>query len=272
MRKPNHLILDLEFNRGLKSRNLWAIKTLWTADPLSHTVNRLNLNKKFFPKTRFLRKPIWLKFEKHRKKFRVIPSNEHPMYRAEQRVIDGIPRVFTPVTKVFKQTSLDHFLQYSYEEGSDAFFFFRHSPKTYRTYTLKRSLIKVKRSYSPGTRRLGASLNLLNVHFLKKERLYTKLKYSRTPAYDIVSGGSAALLAGFLGFLISEKFGFELVDSGDFYYGLMYLVFLGFSLKPLALIADNKKGFSELLSIRRVLVLATTMMKLIGRFFKEYLK
>jgi len=37
--------------------------------------------------------------------------------------------------------------------------------------------------------------------------MYTKLKYSRVPQYDIVSGGSAALLAGFLGFLISEKFG-----------------------------------------------------------------
>ena len=53
---------------------------------------------------------------------------------------------------------------------------------------------------------------------LPKERLYTKLKYSRSPEYDIVSGGFAVLLAGLLGFLSSEKFGIELVDSGDFYY------------------------------------------------------
>jgi hypothetical protein len=58
--------------------------------------------------------------------------------------------------------------------------------------------------------------------------MYTKLKYSRTPQYDIVSGGSAALLAGFLGFLITEKFGFELVDSGDFYFLFMYIVFISF--------------------------------------------
>ena len=68
--------------------------------------------------------------------------------------------------------------------------------------------------------------NLFNINFLKKEKMYTKLKYSRTPQYDIVSGGAAALLAGFLGFLITEKFGFELVDSADFYFLFMYLVFL----------------------------------------------
>jgi hypothetical protein len=67
---------------------------------------------------------------------------------------------------------------------------------------------------------------LFDINFIKKERLYTKLKYSRSPAYDIVSGGSAALLAGFIGFLISEKFGIELVDSGDFYIVFMYAIFL----------------------------------------------
>jgi hypothetical protein len=63
---------------------------------------------------------------------------------------------------------------------------------------------------------------------LRKERIYTKLKYSRVPQYDIVSGGSAALFAGFLGFLICEKFGFELLDSGDFYTLFMYIVFFCF--------------------------------------------
>jgi len=63
--------------------------------------------------------------------------------------------------------------------------------------------------------------------------LYTKLKYSRTPAYDIVSGGSAALFSGFLGFLICEKFGFEMLDSGDFYFCFMYAVFLLFFMRLL---------------------------------------
>ena len=94
------------------------------------------------------------------------------------------------------------------------------------------------------------SSSQLNVHFLKKERLYTKLKYSRSPAYDIVSGGAAALLAGFLGFLVSEKYGFELVDSGDFYYLFMYIVFLTFSLRPLLNSLDLRHNFKQIFSLR----------------------
>lgn len=67
------------------------------------------------------------------------------------------------------------------------------------------------------------TLPTINVSFLKKERVYTKLKYSRTPQYDIISGGFAALLAGFFGFLICEKFGFEMVDSGDFFILILYI-------------------------------------------------
>lgn len=74
---------------------------------------------------------------------------------------------------------------------------------------------------------------LFDINFLRKEKIYTKLKYSRCPQYDIVSGGFAALLAGFIGFLISEKFGIELVDSGDFYIAFMYGVFACFSVLPL---------------------------------------
>lgn len=95
--------------------------------------------------------------------------------------------------------------------------------------------------------------NLISINFLRKERLYTKLKYSRSPAYDSVSGGAAALLAGLIGFLISEKFGIELVDSGDFYYLFMYVVFLSFSLRPLLLVAESDKSFVYLFSLKRVI-------------------
>lgn len=82
-------------------------------------------------------------------------------------------------------------------------------------------------------------LSLFDINFLRKERIYTKLKYSRVPQYDIVAGGSAALFAGFLGFLICEKFGFELVDSGDFYILFMYLVFLFFTLRVFLRLIDE---------------------------------
>ena len=76
-------------------------------------------------------------------------------------------------------------------------------------------------------------MDLCDINFLRKEKIYTKLKYSRCPQYDIISGGFAAIFAGFIGFLISEKFGIELVDSGDFYIALMYGIFSVFSLRPL---------------------------------------
>ena len=80
---------------------------------------------------------------------------------------------------------------------------------------------------------------ICDISFLRKEKIYTKLKYSRCPQYDIISGGFAALFAGFIGFLISEKFGIELVDSGDFYTVFMYGVFLCFSTRPLLRILDK---------------------------------
>ena len=73
---------------------------------------------------------------------------------------------------------------------------------------------------------------ICDISFLRKEKIYTKLKYSRCPQYDIISGGFAALFAGFIGFLISEKFGIELVDSGDFYIAFMYGIFIVFSVRP----------------------------------------
>ena len=107
-------------------------------------------------------------------------------------------------------------------------------------------------AYSPQMRTATTQFtpNLVNINFLRKERLYTKLKYSRSPAYDIVSGGTAAILAGFLGFLVSEKFGFELADSGDFYYLLMYLVLLAFSVRPLLVSMNNNAGLSSIFSLR----------------------
>ena len=100
------------------------------------------------------------------------------------------------------------------------------------------------------TRLTNSLVPLVNINFLRKERLYTKLKYSRSPAYDIVSGGAAALLAGFIGFLISEKYGFELVDSGDFYYLFMYLVFIGFSIRPLLTSVDYNSSFTSVFSLK----------------------
>lgn len=111
-----------------------------------------------------------------------------------------------------------------------------------------------------------------NLNFIKKEYTYTKLKYSRTPGYDIVSGGSAVILAGFLGFLVSEKFGIELVDSGDFYYLWMYVVFLCFSVRPLLVTSSENQSILSLLSLRYIfnflILILNLLLKLIKRLFR----
>ena len=100
---------------------------------------------------------------------------------------------------------------------------------------------------------------------MRKEKLYTKLKYSRCPQYDIVSGGFAAILAGFVGFLISEKFGIELVDSGDFYNAFMYGVFGAFALRPLVRIYSTDNTPYSPLSLRYLLLFVRDIAILIGR-------
>ena len=83
------------------------------------------------------------------------------------------------------------------------------------TFKFKNNLIKISNYISYN-----------NYYFIKKEKIYTKLKYSRVPQFDTSSGAIASLLAALLGFLITERFGFELIDSGDFYTIIMYLIFV----------------------------------------------
>jgi len=109
--------------------------------------------------------------------------------------------------------------------------------------------------------------SIFDINFLKKEKIYTKLKYSRSPAYDIVSGGVAALFSGFLGFLISEKFGIELVDSGDFYTFFMYCVFLSFSLRPFLRILSKDNTVYHFFSYKFLLNYLTILLNFIIKFF-----
>ena len=129
--------------------------------------------------------------------------------------------------------------------------------------------ILVNTQFNTSSNHLNTTLNLININFLRKEKLYTKLKYSRSPAYDIVSGGAAALFAGFLGFLVSEKFGFELVDSGDFYFLTMYTVFLCFSIRPLLTVSEPTKSVWSVFSLFNVLNFYTDITSLVFRGIKK---
>lgn len=111
--------------------------------------------------------------------------------------------------------------------------------------------------------------HLFDINFIKKERLYTKLKYSRSPAYDIVSGGAAALLAGFIGFLVSEKFGIELVDSGDFYIVFMYAIFLALPCRLLLRMMSQSSSLWSIVSPNYLLFYVSEIFRLLLAFFVQ---
>lgn len=127
---------------------------------------------------------------------------------------------------------------------------------------------------TPDTVKLGYNLRTLDVNFLRKEKIYAKLKYSRSPQYDIVSGGIAAIFSGYLGFLICEKFGLELLDSGDFYTAFMYGVFLVFACRPLVRVVNGltkDKNYTptyNILSPQPLIQFYTNLIKLVFKFFK----
>lgn len=138
----------------------------------------------------------------------------------------------------------------------------------------KTSFIKLNTNYdiiskSKNTRGLSLLWTLFDINFLKKEKVYTKLKYSRSPQYDIVSGGLAALFSAFLGFLISEKFGIELVDSGDFYTFFMYCVFLVFSLRPLVKLLSKEGSLWSVFSFKYFVNYIYTVLVLSLKFLKK---
>jgi hypothetical protein len=123
----------------------------------------------------------------------------------------------------------------------------------------------------PNLNSLSLTWSLFNIVFLRKEKLYTKLKYSRCPQYDIVSGGIAGLFAGFLGFLIQEKFGLELLDSGDFYIVLMYSIFITFAFRPLLRSLSKDKPTYSILSIKFLYTFLISILGLVVALCNDFL-
>jgi hypothetical protein len=247
MRKPEHIILNFEYSNSVVKPNYWAVNHLISTDAALQALTNSNVHLKFKKKNAVNHSHGILKSQQ---KFTVRSSHSHPadfLYEWER---SGITQVYAPTAL---KRPHKHVLGYSRDKGHDFYAYINLTDLNYNRRNVEYLLAR----YSPGasfktTHKLNTWFSLVNVNLLRKERLYTKLKYSRSPAFDIVSGGAAALLAGFVGFLISEKFGYEMVDSGDFYYLFMYLVFLSFSIRPLLIVADSSKGFADLLSLSRV--------------------
>ena len=207
-------------------------------------------------------------------KFSIAPTSETLLISPQKMTLkySGFGNVYDSKPK----SSIDFAHLYT---GSDLDFANFKENKMYRDYILSKSsnnrtlllehkLSKAMTNADASSAVFTSSHNIVNVNFLRKERLYTKLKYSRSPAYDIVSGGSAALLAGFLGFLITEKYGFELVDSGDFYFLFMYLVFIAFSIRPLLTTLNSNDPITSVFSIKPVIAYFLNLFYLFFRKMK----
>ena len=248
MRNFNHIILDFESHKSVNTSKYWATKAISNSSNLS-LLNSVDLFAKFSKENNITTHP----------NLTINYSNELSTY---SRKVDTQHLTHLYSTKELSTINLkDNNLYRSYIVSNGL---------NLNLINLEQSIaLNLSLNRNSDNPTFSSSHNLVNVNFLRKERLYTKLKYSRSPAYDIVSGGAAAILAGFLGFLISEKYGFELVDSGDFYFLFMYIVFLSFSVRPLLITLNSSQPLSTIFSIKPIIQYFLTLFYLVIKLFKK---
>ena len=256
MKHPNHLILDLNQNLTSPINQYWIFLFF----------SLLKKDKKFsiFPfqyrKFLFFQKKIFNNKLNYQKKFTIKYNlTETPYFLSKTRQ-NRLKKLLKPKLQLKFRQPYNSFFIYKF------YFFFKKKIK-FDLALLKRLHKKIpKITKQTNFFNSNKTLNLFNIYFLKKERLYTKLKYSRTPQYDIVSGGLAAIFSGFLGFLICEKFGFELLDSGDFYILFMYIVFFSFFVRLFFKIESKKTSAWSIFSFKWLL----QFLKSVTRFFFKF--
>ena len=252
-------------SKSLNSASYWALNHLVRNNQPASFLDDLDIHTKYKQDKDLQSTPS---IYKNSQKFTTRSNQSHDADFLRSWEKDGITKIFKPTGALNTKTS-KHLLKYSQHRGRDAYMYINLPTDQYCQRSIKHLLHKSTHAYAgQQSNSLNTWFNTVNINFLRKERLYTKLKYSRSPAYDIVSGGAAALLAGFFGFLISEKFGYELVDSGDFYYLFMYVVFLVFSIRPLLTISDANKGFWDAFSPRRVLTFYVSLLQILLKKIK----
>ena len=265
MRRPNHVILDFEMNKSLNASSYWALNHLVRNSQSPSFLKDLDIQTKY-QQGKISQET--LSMYKNQQKFTIKSNQSHDTEFLRSWEKDGITKIFKPTGMLNTKTS-KHLLKYSQNKGRDSYMYINLPTDQYCRRSIKYLLARCDTAHlRQTTYSLNTWFSTVNINFLRKERLYTKLKYSRSPAYDIVSGGAAALLAGFFGFLITEKFGYELLDSGDFYFLFMYVVFLVFSIRPLLTISDANKGFWDAFSPKRVLAFYVSLLQILLKKFK----
>lgn len=260
--------MDFEIRDQESKKKYWVIRFLLKKTQFEQTpvfFKNVNPYKKFFKDFDFKHSAFLFKnHEKFSFKLKLKSSNKAEFLREWQ--IKTLNNIFSD--RIIRTEHINILSNPYYND----YLFISLEKQQYYNLILEKVMMRytpfMKKYQGKKQHHVNTNNSLININFLRKERLYTKLKYSRSPAYDIVSGGSAALLAAFLGFLISEKYGFELVDSGDFYYLFMYLVFLAFAFKPLITTVSHNENFINIFSPKIILNFFLDMFYLILKKFK----
>lgn len=264
MKFPNHILLDVSKTLVSNSNQYWMVKHLTTFKNNIKMFNDFTSQQKYL-----LRKELVFsnKLLKNQKKFTVRYSGTNSYFF----ISENCKNFYTSFFKI--KPKVKHRDLYSKHIGKEVFDFINKPGKKFDEKRLKRFFKNFKYRTTLNLFKTNKLWNLFDINFIKKEKIYTKLKYSRVPQYDIVSGGVAALFAGFLGFLICEKFGFELPDSGDFYFLFMYIVFLFFFLRLFLKIMNNEEFSWSIISLKWLIhfyqILMTLVFKKIFYLFSK---
>lgn len=261
MKFPSHIILDISKQNISNSSQYWALGYL------------LRLKKNYFFSTSLTIHYNYL-LQKHKKLKNILIANQKKFTIKYKPINDFLflsdtdKNFYTSFFAVrYKVKNRDFFSKHPQRQ------IFRFSQTQHFKFDedyITKLLLKFKFNQKLTLFRNKKLWLLFDIIFLRKERIYTKLKYSRVPQYDIVSGGVAALFAGFLGFLISEKFGIELVDSGDFYFLFMYIVFISFFLRLFLKIMDKRETSWSFFSIKWLVHYYQIIVNLVVNSFKNF--
>jgi len=241
----------------------WIYKYLLIFKKDSYIFENLSFHRKFLLNKEKL---LLNKIIKNKKKYTIIYNLSNPAIFLSEKKKKLFKDLFFPKIKVKSK------LLYSKHFGKEMYDFLINPNLRYDEKFFKRIIKNFSYNLSNERFKTNKLWALFNVNFLRKERMYTKLKYSRVPQYDMVSGGAAALLAALLGFLITEKFGFELPDSGDFYILFMYLVFFFFFARLFLKLINSEKFSWNILSLKWLFFFYQTLIVLLFNKIKKLIK
>ena len=258
MKFPNNIILDVSNTKMSYSSQYWVYRFLINFKTNNFDFNTFTAHRPFLLKKENL---LLNKILKKQKKFTVKYSGSNPSIFLSKEKKEIFNKLFKTPEKV------KHHLLFS-KHWTKVIYDYLNTKEKFDVKTMSRMFRDFSFKDKNQIFKADNLWNLFDINFIKKEKIYTKLKYSRVPQYDIVSGGVAAIFAGFLGFLICEKFGFELLDSGDFYILFMYLVFISFFLRFFVKLVNFEHFSWNFVSLKWFLTYYKSIFYLLINFFK----